>query len=298
METEASVAASSATTLGHPDTQTVWRSGWQVWMLHLPPSSPVAERTLASVEKAEQIYGKINITEDLAQQLWHTDTHKETKTYYSHCRDTEIHKTCATGARRRFVSGGGQWNGTCRPPDTKEDHLPTIVGPESHLHPHLKVDILRQWPKPHLTHKITSTWTSFATEQPEWHLTIKLLRVTAQLLFFCINLNISFLMIEIFIFQCNQYLNWCWRKGRGAPSFGKCTLKIGLSFAFKMWWTELLVSEICYRILADIKKSQTGLVWCCWRWDWKSKLVHSGKEEGANTEPICPWPSRCSLAAD
>lgn len=167
METGASVAASSATTLGHPDTQTVRRSGWQVWMLHLPPSSPVAERTLANVEKAKQIYGKINITEDLAQRLWHTDTHEETKTYYSHCRDTEIHKTCATGAHRRFVSGGGQWSGACRPPDTKEDHLPTIVRPETHLHPHLKVDILRQWPKPHLTHKITGTWTSYATEQPE-----------------------------------------------------------------------------------------------------------------------------------
>lgn len=77
METRASGAASSATTLGHPDTQTAWCSGCQVWMLLLPPSSPMAERTLANMGKAKQIHGKINRTEDLAQHLWHTDTNTQ-----------------------------------------------------------------------------------------------------------------------------------------------------------------------------------------------------------------------------
>lgn len=61
------------------------------------PFLTLPERTLANGEKTKQIHGKINITEDSAQQLWHTGTHtqRNKKTSYSHCRNTETHKTCS-----------------------------------------------------------------------------------------------------------------------------------------------------------------------------------------------------------
>lgn len=65
------------------------------------------------------------------------------------------------------MRGEGQRNGAYRQPDTKKDHLHSIVRPESHLQPLLKVDILRQPPKPHLNHKVTGTRTSYAIELPE-----------------------------------------------------------------------------------------------------------------------------------
>jgi len=64
--------------------------------------------------------------------------------YYSPYAHAEIHKSCVTGASRGFVNDGERQSGACRPPDTGADYHPTIAGPKSHLHPHLRTDILRQ----------------------------------------------------------------------------------------------------------------------------------------------------------
>lgn len=148
-------ASASATQM-----QTLCGASWQVWKLLLPPAMPTAKGTLADMENASGFLRKKKEVRILlrhwADIQMYMQKDPERLLYFYHCMYTEIQKTCMTGAGRRFVNDGGGWSGAWTPLNKWADSLPVIAGPESHLHPYLRMHIQGEWPKHHLTRKVIS----------------------------------------------------------------------------------------------------------------------------------------------